>query len=177
MDLSSNPPNIQQRIFEARAGVDTESRIPDFTAFALRHHGLPHRRLICIVEIKSQADIALTLIASAAPQIITQAKFAFDSFPDLRHVFSIFALGDSWCLLRFPRDELAQLYLDNIEGWRDDDPFDPTRASTRPKNIDINKFIVIPFSRVLNDNSSDYSADFKDAIRRITASLKVSQIH
>ena len=51
MDLSGNPPSIQQRILEASTGVDTESRIPDFTAFSLRHHGLPHRLPICIIEI------------------------------------------------------------------------------------------------------------------------------
>ncbi|KAH0834632.1 hypothetical protein J3R83DRAFT_10136 [Lanmaoa asiatica] len=177
MDLSGDPPSIQQRIFEAHAGVHTESRIPDFTVFSLRHHGLPHRRLICIIEIKSQADIALALIASAAPQIITQAKFAFDTAPDLRHVFSIFALGDSWCLFQFPRDELTKLYLNSIEGWKDNDQFDPMRAPMRSRNININRFIVIPFSKVLDDNGLDYSTPFKDAIRLITANLKARQIH
>ena len=177
MDLSGNPPSIQQRILEASTGVDTESRIPDFTAFSLRHHGLPHRLPICIIEIKSQADTARSKILTAGPQIITQAKLAFDCFPDLRNVLSIFALGDSWCLFRFPRDEVARLYLNNVEGWRDNDAFDPARASTRPRDFDISKFIVIPFSKVLDDNESDYSATFKDAIRRITAGLKVCRIH
>ena len=72
---------------------------------------------------------------------------------------------------------MAQLYLNNVEGWRDNDAFDPARASTRPRDFDISKFIVIPFSKVLDDSESDYSATFKDAIRRITAGLKVCRIH
>ena len=173
MDLSGNPPSIQQRILEARAGVDTESRIPDFTAFALRRHGLSHRRLVCIIEIKPQADMPRSHMATAAPQIITQAKFAFDAFPDLRHVLSIFALGDSWCLYRFPRDELTQLYAKHMEGWGDDDTFDPGRASRR-RNPDISEFIIIPLSKVLDDNGSNYSAAFEEAIRLITAGLKAT---
>ncbi|KAG6376762.1 hypothetical protein JVT61DRAFT_1784 [Boletus reticuloceps] len=172
MELSGDLPSIQQRIYDARDGVGTESRIPDFTAFALRHNSLPHRRLICIIEIKPRKPIPRSELQGAAPQIITQAKFTFDTFPDLRHVMSILALGDTWCLFRFSRDDVTQMYLKNVGGWKDDDTFDPARTAARPRNIAINQFIIIPFSKVLKDDGLDYSSAFQRAIRLITSDLK-----
>ncbi|KAF8443896.1 hypothetical protein L210DRAFT_3643479 [Boletus edulis BED1] len=169
---SGSPPGIQERIDDAQAGIDTESRIPDFVAFALRRHGLPHRRLVCILEIKSYSDDPRPYFSTVAPQIITQAKFAFDSFPDLRHVLSIIAFGDSWSMYRFPRNELNQLYLEDIEGYGDNATFNLARASRRPRNVDISKYVVVPFSKVLKADGSNYTSAFERAIGLVTAGLK-----
>ncbi|KAF8132409.1 hypothetical protein EV363DRAFT_1328325 [Boletus edulis] len=169
---SGSPPGIQEKIDDAQAGIDTESRIPDFVAFALRRHGLPHRRLVCILEIKSYSDDPRPYFSTAAPQIITQAKFAFDSFPDLRHVLSIIAFGDSWSMYRFPRNELNQLYLEDIEGYGDNATFNLARASRRPRNVDISKYVVVPFSKVLKADVSNYTSAFERAIGLVTAGLK-----
>ncbi|KAG6373039.1 hypothetical protein JVT61DRAFT_7096 [Boletus reticuloceps] len=174
MDLSGNPPSIQKRIREARAGVETQYRIPDFTAFALRRHGLPHRRLVCIIEIKPRADMFRSRVSRSAPQIVTQAKFAFDSFPDLRHVLAIIAFGDSWCMYRFPRDEVTRLYHEQVEGLGDKDAYDPERESTSPTDIDIDKFIVILASKVLKADGSNYHTAFEKALSLITTDLKAS---
>ncbi|KAG6373050.1 hypothetical protein JVT61DRAFT_1804 [Boletus reticuloceps] len=170
--VSDQPRGLQERIDEARAGVNTESRIPDFVAFALRRHGLPHRRLVCIIEIKPRADMFRSRVSRSAPQIVTQAKFAFDSFPDLRHVLAIIAFGDSWSMYRFPRDELARLYIKHVIGFKDNDTFDPEKAPKQPKTMDISKYVVIPFSKVLKANGSNYSNAFEKAIGLITADLK-----
>lgn len=93
--------HAQQRIDDARAGVSTESHIPNFAMFALRGHGLSHQHLLCILEIKAQTDDPHSSFPTATPQIVTQAGFAFDAFPGLPHVFSIIAFGDAWRMYRF----------------------------------------------------------------------------
>ncbi|KAF8132418.1 hypothetical protein EV363DRAFT_1431026 [Boletus edulis] len=125
--VSDQPRGLQERIDEARAGVDTESRIPDFVA------------------------------DQATGRHVSLSRVTFGTSN------SIIAFGDSWSMYRFPRDELAH-----------NDTFDPEKAPKQPKTVDISKYVVIPFSKVLKANGSNYSNAFEKAIGLITADLKAS---
>ena len=177
MKEASNKSDIRQRMNQARAAVSTEFRIPDFTVFALRRHGVPHRRLLCILEIKPQTDQPSAALPQYLPQIVTQAQFAFDAFPDLLRVFTIVAFGQSWIMYQFPRDELRKVYNEHLDGFKDKDTFNPARASKRPKTIDISQYRVIPFSRVLKADGSSYSSQFECAMHLITDALKARSLY
>ena len=116
-----------------------------------------------------------TKVLFAVPQIITQAKFVFDSFPYLLHIPSIFALGDSWCMYWLSQEGITRMYCRNIEGFGEDDTFHPVRASKKPRTINLSSFIVIPFSNVLENDRSNYTANFKKAIGLIVADLEARQ--
>ncbi|KAF8443906.1 hypothetical protein L210DRAFT_3502613 [Boletus edulis BED1] len=151
--VSDQPRGLQERIDEARAGVDTESRIPDFVA-----------------DQATGRHVSLSRVTFGTSNCYTgQICFRL-----LRHVLAIIAFGDSWSMYRFPRDELARLYIKHVIGFKDNDTFDPEKAPKQPKTVDISKYVVIPFSKVLKANGSNYSNAFEKAIGLITADLKAS---
>ena len=94
---------------DAHAGVSTECCILDFAMFALCGHCLSHQHL-CILESKVQRDDPCSSFPIVLPQIIIEAKFTFDAFPRLPHVFTIIVFGDSWRMYWFPQNDLVMLY-------------------------------------------------------------------
>lgn len=157
---------------EDEAVVSRETRIPDFSVFALRRQGVSHRRLVCIVEIKAGQDDPRSLNPQVSVQIVTQARFAFDAFPELLRVFSMVAVGDWWKMYEFPRKDVSELYEEHVAGFKDEDTFKQTRASKQASTIDISQYLVKPFSKVLKEDRSNYSAEFESAIRLMMERLK-----
>lgn len=136
-------------------------------SYMWRRNGSPVRDLICILEVKPKSGSRPKQIASLAePQLITQAKFAFETLPAVKTVFSICAIGDQWCLYEFSWDKLETLppYPLREKGARES--FTPEVKGDRAN-------MVITPRPILNGNKTDYDREFVRTFTRIVASLKV----
>ena len=84
------------------------------------HSGFRHVCLVWPLSITSTPSLHLReqgtegwplfLFPTMLPQIIIEAKFTFDAFPRLPHVFTIIVFGDSWRMYWFPQNDLVMLY-------------------------------------------------------------------